>query len=260
MAWECDNCGTRSTSPPCDECGHEHGEYTGFVWVCTECGKQAARNNPPCVRCGNMDLAKRKPDYAEMDAELAGTSWLEVAKPFAPVIVVMLLVAALFVTGVIPLPWNDGPAVTGAPGNGTTANGIDLAAVEDDVRAQVNTFRQAQGNSTLGTDETIQAMASFDTRRRVVADTGQGSVDGQLRDFEYDCSRGTRVARFGSIDGNPGARIDDYENATVLADAIATTLLETPNARAEVLSAESSYAVDVYVGPDGRLYVSHVLC
>ncbi|WP_435363467.1 hypothetical protein [Haloarchaeobius sp. DYHT-AS-18] len=261
MGWECDNCGSVSTTPPCDECGHEHGEYTGFVWVCTECGKQSTRNNPPCVRCGNMGLEKRKPDYQDVETEAAGVGWLTVAKPFAPVIAVMLLVAALFVTGVIPFPLGDQqPTVSNAPGNATTANGIDLAAVEADVQLQVNDFRAEQGESTLEQDETLTAMATFLNQRNVTRDYEGGQVRGDLDGFSSGCQRQLLGSFFGSEENRFGSHITDYDSAEMLADSVAEALLSNPSSRQAALAAESTYAVDVHVAPDGRIYVAHLFC
>ncbi|WP_435317880.1 hypothetical protein [Haloarchaeobius sp. TZWSO28] len=259
MGWECDNCGSVSTTPPCDECGHEHGEYTGFVWVCTECGKQSTRNNPPCVRCGNMGLEKRKPDYQDVETEAAGVGWLTVAKPFAPVIAVMLLVAALFVTGVIPFPLGDQqPTVSNAPGNATTANGIDLAAVEADVQVQVNDFRAEQGESTLEQDETLTAMATFANQQRVARDYDSGQVRGSLSDFSPGCQ--PRGYFFGSVEDTTGSRITDYDSSDALADSVAESLLSDGQSRQTVIDANTTYAVDVHVAPDGRIYVAHLFC
>ncbi|WP_267642992.1 hypothetical protein [Haloarchaeobius amylolyticus] len=259
MGWECDNCGTVSTTPPCDECGHEHGEYTGFVWVCTECGKQSTRNNPPCVRCGNMGLEKRKPDYEDVESEAAGVGWLTVARPFAPLIAVMLLVAALFATGVVPFPLGDQtPTVENVPGNATTANGIDLAAVETNVHRQVNDFRAEQGESDLAEDETLAAMTTFANQQRVAEDYEGGQVRGGLGEFSPGCE--PRGYFFGSVDGTDGSRIGDYETTQELADSVAQSLLTGSQSRQTVLDANTTYAVDVHVAPDGRIYVAHLFC
>ena len=264
MAWECDECGSRSTAPPCNECGSETGQYVGFVWVCPECGRQSTKNNPPCPRCGGMDLEKRRPDYDDLDDELSVPSYGSLAKPLLPIVAVLVAVVALFATGVVPLPEGlavalDGPGVTDAPGSADRANGLNLSAVESGIADRVDAQRAGSGGEALARDETLDEMATFANQRRVVQTYEGGSVRGDLRDFSPPCSE-PRIYAFGSIDGDRQATIDEFDSETELADALFDVLASDGDGTSAIDAATTGQGVDVHVGPDGRIYAAYAVC
>lgn len=262
MAWECDDCGARSTAPPCDECGSDAGEYTGFVWVCADCGRQSAKNNPPCPRCGGMDLEKRRPDYSDLDRETSAPGYAQLSKPLLPLLAVVVVVLALFVTGVVPLPADldlalHGPRVVDAPGAADTAGGLNLSVVESDVLDRVDGYRADNGQEPLARDDTLDAMATFDAQRRVAADYDGGSVRGSLTDFSPGCR--VVVVRFGSTGDSP-TTLDDFGNESAAADALFDVLVSGPDGTAAIEDATDAQAVDVHVAPDGRIYAAYAVC
>jgi hypothetical protein len=262
MAWECDECGTRSTSPPCDECGNESGEYTGFVWVCPDCGRQSTKNNPPCPRCGGMDLEQRRPDYSDIDDEISVPGYAQLAKPLVPLFLVVAAVVALFATGVVPLPEDldvalNGPRVVDAPGSADEANGLNLSDVETGILDRVDARRAGDATATLARDDALADVATFANQRRVAGDYEGGSVRGGLRDFSPDCQ--PAVYLFGSTDGG-GATIDEFENESAVAGALFDTLVAETGSSSAIEEATDAHAVDVHVAPDGRIYAAYAVC
>jgi len=262
MAWECDECGTRSTSPPCDECGSEVGEYTGFVWVCPDCGRQSAKNNPPCPRCGGMDLEQRRPDYSDIDAETTVPGYAQLAKPLVPLLLVVAVVVALFATGVVPLPEDldvalNGPRVVDAPGSADEAGGLNLSDVESGILDRVDDYRAERGGDALSRDDSLADTVTFANQREVAADYDGGRVVGGLRDFSPDC-RGP-VFLLGSTDDG-GTTVDDFENESAAADALFDVLVSRTDSSTAIEAATDGHAVDVHVAPDGRIYAAYTVC
>lgn len=261
MAWECNRCGSRSTSAPCDDCGSEAGQYTGLVWLCPDCGRQSQKNNPPCPRCGGMNLERTRPDYGDLDDEIAVPGYDQFAKPLVPVVAVLALVLVLFATGVVPLPESlavalNGPGVEDAPGSAEEADGLNLSAVETGVLDRVDDHRAERGDDALARDDTLREMAVFANQRRVVADYGDGSVRGSLRDFSPGCRVG--VTLFGSGDGP--TTVDEFDDESDVADALFAALVDDPETAAAVEGAIEAHGVDVHVAPDGRLRAAYVVC
>ncbi|MFD1644825.1 hypothetical protein [Haloarchaeobius litoreus] len=262
MAWECDDCGTRSTSPPCDECGSEVGEYTGFVWVCPDCGRQSAKNNPPCPRCGGMDLEQRRPDYSDIDDEISVPGYAQLAKPLVPLFLVVAIVVALFATGVVPLPEDldvalNGPRVVDAPGSADQADGVNLSDVESGILDRVDEYRAERDADALSRDGTLDSMATFAAQREVAGDYDGGRVVGGLRDFSPACQ--PAIFLLGSTDGG-GATIDDFENESAAAQALFEVLVADLEGSATLTDATAANAVDVHVAPDGRIYAAYAVC
>ncbi|MFC4407061.1 hypothetical protein [Haloarchaeobius iranensis] len=262
MAWECDECGTRSTSPPCDECGSEHGEYTGFVWVCPECGRQSTKNNPPCPRCGGMDLEQRRPDYSDIDAETAVPGYAQLAKPLVPLFLVVAVVVALFATGVVPLPEDldvalNGPRVVDAPGSADQAGGLNLSDVESGILDRVDDYRAERGGDALSRDDTLADMVTFANQRQVATSYDGGSVRGGLRDFSPDCQ--PAIYLLGSTDSE-GATVDDFERESAAAQALFDVLVSNTEGSATLADATDAHATDIHVAPDGRIYAAYAVC
>ncbi|WP_425504375.1 hypothetical protein [Salinilacihabitans rarus] len=119
MTWRCTWCGKAhaENDPPCDACGHNVFEPaeadpssrtvdTGpqYVWVCSDCGRQHVKNNPPCSRCGGHDLEKTAFDATAASEDLVAPGWVEVAKPYLPILVAVGLALVLVATGAVSLP------------------------------------------------------------------------------------------------------------------------------------------------------------
>ncbi|WP_435345481.1 hypothetical protein [Haloarchaeobius sp. HRN-SO-5] len=266
MTWECDDCGSTSRAPPCDACGSESGAYERFVWACTECDKQQSRHNPPCGRCGSMQFEKRPHDYQDIDDELAGPSYVELAKPALPVLGVLALVGALVLSGVVAVPAPltnamQGPHVSNAPGHAEEANGLDLAAVEDAVHEGVNERLTERGGSTLARDSTLDDLATFENRRRVVGSYEGGSVHGTTDEFAPDCQRRVNLLLSSSTsEGILAATIEDFDTERELADAVVSNVGRDPSTWSAVENSQYGYGVDVHVAPDGTIWVVHAVC
>ncbi|MFC4245709.1 hypothetical protein ACFOZ7_01610 [Natribaculum luteum] len=277
MKWRCTWCGKphETNDPPCDNCGHGSFERavvrepdletvdTGpaYVWTCTDCGRDHVKNSPPCSRCGNPTLEKREQDYADVERDLETPSWLEVAKPYAPIIAVLAVVIGLFATGVVPLSMLPGigtPTPPDAPGDGEVAAGLDLETVETEIYDRLEDERQTEDAPTRAYDEGLAAFAEYRNRQIVVAHVEDREPDDlpELSDFGTSCSGDVAIGSSQVVADAPAA----YENESELAAAVASGLLENRAYRAEALADRDAEAVDVHVGPDDEVFVTYVAC
>lgn len=270
MSWRCTWCGTEheTDDPPCDSCGHNAfapvdedletvDTGTQYVWVCPNCGREHVRNNPPCSRCGNSSLEQTEPDYADVERDLDVPGWTEVARPYAPVLVVLVLVVALFATGIVPLsalPGIGESTVPDAPGDGVEAAGIDLERTEGIVHDRLDAERGEAAARDY--DDGLAGIAEYENRRLVVEAYADDVVDPVgVDEFDHDCgdSRPAAVA----IEGLE-ASIDGYDDEVALATAIETRLLEEAD---ELATGQyDGEGLDVHVGPDGDVYVVYAVC
>ena len=268
MTWECGDCGETTDEPPCDACGSESGNWDRFVWVCTGCGKQQSRHNPPCSRCGTMQFEKRPPDYLALDNdELAGPSYLELAKPALPILGILALVGVLVFGGVVSVPSplmnamsGQGPHVSTVPGQADTANGMDLESAESKVHERVNDRREADGLEPLSIRSGLDDLATFENRNRVVDNYDGGTVHGSSEDISIGCQR--RVTLLISSSSNTGTLtpdIDDFESEDELARALVEKVARESGAWMAVEEARYGYGVDVHVAPDGTIWAIHAV-
>ena len=217
MEWRCEWCETPhdENDPPCDECGHHEFERAieqvttevtgGHVWLCTDCGRQHQRNSPPCSRCGEHELERR--DLASVDdpLESIGTRWRDVVEPRYVVgyvaVVALLVVLGLGVAGVYDLPGTSSgpPPVENVPGNGSTAGGHSLTAVETALVAAIGDT----GSDSAGSDGTSSApldAVATDVNRRIVAasfsDRDRPDVRTVVRSHDLSCERDLRIEPF----------------------------------------------------------------
>ncbi|WP_049889048.1 hypothetical protein [Natronolimnohabitans innermongolicus] len=279
MKWRCTWCGKphAENDPPCDNCGHNKFEKavvregedererertasgtdsgtvdtgTTYVWRCQNCGRDHVKNNPPCARCGNHTLEKTEQTYDDVDRDLDVPGWLEVAKPYAPVILVVAVVVALFATGIVPLsvlPGVGQPSPPDAPGEGSEVAGIDLEATEEEVHELLDADRGERSY-----DGGLAAFAEYHNRAYVAQEYGDGSPDGaDLSDFDHDCSGRVAGGQLPVV-----VSIDEYDSQSALAEAIADAL----TANQEVTDDEfSSEGLDIHV-VDESVYVFYVAC
>ncbi|GAB3026260.1 hypothetical protein [Natronobiforma cellulositropha] len=272
MKWRCTWCGKphESNDPPCDSCGHGTFEEavvreqefetvdtgTQYMWVCSNCGRQHVKNNPPCSRCGEHDLEKVEQSYEDIESDLAAPSWLEVARPYAPIILVFALVVGLFVTGVVSpsvIPGIGTPTVSDVPGDGDVSAGIDLVLVGEEVHERLETERGSDAERSYGGG--LGDLAAYANHQDVVEHYGdERPSDPSTREFDLSCSRSTIV---GGQLGPLSESITAFENEAALATEITESLAgSTP---ASVTDARTE-ALDVHVGPDGTVFVYYLVC
>lgn len=277
MKWRCTWCGKphAANDPPCDNCGHnkfekavvradEEGDGsadgnapgtvdtgTTYVWRCPNCGRDHVKNTPPCSRCGNPDLEKTEQTYEDVERDLDTPGWLEVAKPYAPVFVVVGLIVALFATGIVPvsiLPGVGEPSPPDAPGEGSEAAGIDLEATESEIHDRL----EAEREGTRTYDDGLAAYAEYTNRAYVANVYGDGSAEPvEPADFGVDCANEPFRGQL------PVAMpIDGYDDEADLAEGIADALATND----EVTDAAyESEGLDLHV-VDGSVYVTYAAC
>ncbi|WP_255170792.1 zinc-ribbon domain-containing protein [Natrononativus amylolyticus] len=273
MTWRCTQCGRthEGNDPPCETCGNERFERLAdgeagtvdtapaYIWVCPNCGRQHVKNSPPCSRCGNPDLEKREQRYEDLDTDLEVPGWLEVARPYSPVILVLVVVVGLFATGLVPLsvlPGVGTPTPPDAPGEGTEASGIDLEATELAVHDRLEAERTTAEVSARSYDDGLAAFAEYRNRQLVIAhDEGTEPADRPpLGEFDPACSDGAA-----GVDVRTDAGvIEEYEDEDALAAFLADELLEEH--RSLLTGEGQTEGLDVHVGEDGSVFVYYVAC
>ncbi|WP_436933669.1 hypothetical protein [Halovenus marina] len=270
MEWRCEWCGKPhgTDDPPCDNCGHgsfekavvrqtdlgTEGHESTKMWVCTECGREHPKHTPPCSRCGAMSLERR--EVRVDDRELSTGGYLEYLGQkqllALGVAAALALVLALGVFGVIDLPGlgdSGVPTVSNVPGNASTTGDVSLSAVESSYLATLNDRRTGAESQPLDRVPGIDAVATYYNQRWVKAEYGDGSVStedisGLLADR---CDRtptlnAFRVERLGS---DPGRTLAE------------SRLAQSP--RLASLTA-SRTGIDTHVAPNGRVFVTQILC
>lgn len=81
-------------------------EYGYTEWRCTNCGRSAPKNNPPCDRCGNMEFEQVEVRESDFDDEIRGASTAQILRENARLVgavaavVLVVVVAALASSGV----------------------------------------------------------------------------------------------------------------------------------------------------------------
>ncbi|WP_247000495.1 hypothetical protein [Halosolutus gelatinilyticus] len=287
MKWRCTWCGKphADNDPPCDKCGHNVFEEaivrvdesetddelvprtvdtgTTYVWRCPNCGRDHVRNNPPCSRCGNPDLEKTEQRYADVDRDLDVPGWVEVAKPYAPILVVVGIVALLFVTGTVPLSILPGIGTSSppdAPGSGTEAAGLDLDETEREVHDRLEAERDAANAPSRSHDDGLGAYAEYLNRYVVAIEYEEIDPDDvdvpPLDEFDPDCG-GDRVLSAPLAIGT--ISIDEYDDEGALADDIAAELLGSEFGD-EVRAGFGAEGIDVHVALDDRVFVMYAAC
>jgi len=290
VKFRCTYCGKphERNDPPCDNCGHSEFEKavvpmapeaedadaaTTYVWVCTECGNDHPKNTPPCDRCGSGPLERREQTFDEeavVSEMLDGTngdrspsadvSYLDVldAKLVLGFVGVsaLVLVLALGFLGVVTVPGITPPGPV--PGNATSAGGLSLSEVETAYVAGLNDRRTAEGGAELTTDERLRDAATYINQERVRATYGNGDgpsgdrVRSELGDACGDVT--PSLVQFSTT----SSLVEESADATA---ALAEELLAAPDAPDPTIAAERGLTgVDVHVGPDGRVFVTQLVC
>lgn len=286
--WVCTDCGREHprNNPPCSRCngmdferrtqtfddgavpGVDDGEErpdadpavgasdTTVVWACSECGRGHTRNNPPCSRCGNMQLERREERFEGTD--VGGGGYLDVVdRTIVGGFVVALVLGVVVVggaLGVVPVP-GLGPSLPDAPGEATEYRGLALADVEDEYVAELDDRTGAD----LERDADLDEMATYYNRRAVRAAYGEGSTasEGEMAerfDLPGRCGEG---AYFHDATLAPSATEGSFGSAADLGTRLADSVLDggyEPTAPAGYVG------VDVHVGPDGDVFVTTFTC
>lgn len=270
MKWRCTWCGKphAENDPPCDECGHGVFEEavvrddasagtvdTGpqYVWRCANCGRDHVRNNPPCARCGNHDLEKTQQRYDDLDADLEAPGWLDVAKPYAPALIVLLVVALLFVTGIVPLsvvPGIGPPDPPEAPSGDVESAGIDLESTERAVYERL----EAEREEPRVVDEDLADYATYQNRA-IVALEYRGDRSGRVDPADFGVQCGGDFVADRIVVTPPLESIGDEDD---LAAAVAEDVLDSFGD--DATTGHDREGLDLHVTPDETISVVYAAC
>jgi hypothetical protein len=275
MEWRCEWCGKphEDDNPPCDSCGHGSFERAVVrqtdlgaddhesmkMWVCTDCGREHPKHSPPCSRCGGMTLERR--EVRVDDSELSAGGFRKyLGRPqflALGVVAVLALVFALGVFGVVDLPGIGGggggvPDVSNVPGHASTAGGHSLAAVESAYLDTLNDRRTTLESQSLDRTDGIDDVATFYTQRWVKAEYGDQSVPtDELSELLADrCDRAPLLNAF-RVDE---AVLDQSDPGVAIADQRIDTTQRLTSVTA------SRTGIDIHVAPNGRVFVTQILC
>jgi hypothetical protein len=267
VTWRCTWCGREydEDDPPCETCGRETFERVddasssafraeSYVWVCENCGREHVRNAKICTGCSHPTLEKRAVGDEDLAQEVSAPGYLDVGWPYLLGVVAVVVVVALAVTGVIPIPGLGGPpAPPEAPGEATTAAGLDLRAVESEVEGEFD----AERGSERGRDDGLDALATYAVRHDVAArydSDYEGEFPGAGA-FDPDCRTDLRAGAIQtSLD--PAA----FDTEADLAAAIAADLLERSDYEAAIRGDAATEAVAVHVTPENTVAVAYAAC
>lgn len=232
------------------------------VWVCTECGRRHQKHSPPCSRCGNVELERRRPDYSDLEDEIAGTSYRDVLEPrYAAGFVLVALLGGVFllgVTGVVDVPGFGPPSVADPPGNADHLGSLSLANVEDAYVEQVNARRERAGRSTVRVDDGLDSLATYYNRRTVQAVSGDGSMPSLSRDLVDQFSTGCDGSIYVTPVRLPSGAVSGDEGPS----AVARRLIDASGA-VQSRSGDGQFhliGVDVHATPDGGLVATRMVC
>jgi hypothetical protein len=275
MEWRCEWCGKphEENDPPCDNCGHgkfekavvqqtdlsADGPESTIVWVCQECGREHPKHSPPCSRCGGGPLERQEKGVDA--AELEAPGYLELLTPkYAAALGVVLLFAAIFglgLIGVIDLPGMGTagvPTVEDVPGNESTAgDNISLRSLESEYTDTLNDRRTEGGAEAVRRNGKLDDIATFYNQRWVKSEYGDSSIPtDRVRDLvDKECEAEPYLNRF-------QVPQSEYQDAEAPGQSIATARIEESP---DLLSLSVEYTgIDMHAGPDGRLYVTQILC
>ncbi|WP_423999294.1 hypothetical protein ACOZ4I_10585 [Haloarcula salina] len=282
MKWRCEWCGKphEENDPPCDNCGHGTFEEAvtqvnhevvegGPRWVCLDCGRQHQKNSPPCNRCGGSNFERRTGPPEDDPLDEIKTGWLDVLEAkyvlgYVTVALVIGIVLLGLVAGV-PLPGFQSetpagpPPIPDAPGQADTVNSLSLAEVEDIYVEVYNVRRSSISGGTVTRNATADDAATYYNRGRVAAhyeNADPPTRDGVSR-FALSCDRPATVHYEVAYDRTPMS-VEQFGNETAFATALVDSYFERGQPVRQ--TDDRTIGVDVHVGPDGRVFVTHVLC
>jgi len=274
MSWQCTWCGRvyDDTEEPssCETCKRETFESvagtaetpdetveTGeeYIWVCPACDREHVKNNPPCSRCLNPTLEKREPDYADISRDLDVPSWFEVAKPYTPILVIVMVVVGLFATGVVPVTVLPGIG-TDVPGSADETDGIEHSEVEAAVHGLLEDHRADADEPSRTYNDELASYATAYNQQLAIANYGEGEpTRPDPADYDLPCEDRPHEAPLLTLESS----IDAYGSSDDLANDIATAMLESEVGET-VTDEFADEGLDVHVGPDRTVHVLYVTC
>lgn len=274
MEWRCEWCGKPhdEDDPPCDACGHGSFERAivrapealdavpTYVWTCVSCGREHIRNSPPCSRCGEPTLERREQDLSAIEDDLDVPSYLEVARPYLPIVAVFVVLVVLVVTGIIPLAeiLDRSPSMPeDVPGDGDEWNAIDLAATEGAILDRLDEERTAADRPPLDRDGQLATYATYYNRMFVKAlfEEETTPVETDPSEFGVRCSSTPVVFPWYVAPGPTGAAGTTSE---ALAEHVVSEILSEQGV-ADRLPTRSTAAVDLH-GVDDVVVFTYVQC
>lgn len=273
MTWRCERCDEphETDEPPCDACGHGSFERVadsrrslGTVeWVCRECGRAHPKHSPPCSRCGHGMLEKQPVEYDLDDIE--PRSYFELGKWQIAATVALIGIVGLAVVGVVAIPEIGGnPTISDAPGEGERAAGLDLVEAETGVHDRLDRYRAQRDLAPLSDDPDLDAVVTYHNRHRAIAaqdeDLDRPSILRDYEAFDHRCPRRPHAEAFSVQFLGADADVEAYENESALAGAVADGLVTGQTTRNAVLGDRDALGLDLYVRPDGTVYVALFLC
>jgi len=276
VKWRCEWCEKphEENDPPCDNCGHgsfeqavvqvapeTEGGGEDHAWVCADCGTVHPKNSPPCGACGAMQYERVPVEEAYDLSDLETPSYLELARPYLPYVLGVLVVVGLFATGIVPVPspiadaLDPGPpSIEDVPGEASASGDLNFSAVETEVVVRINEERRARGNDRIGVDRGLDDYAAYSSQyNAVVVFTDR---DPEFEQWDPDC--GPTRGRFVALD-------DWGVGETPTEDAVATAVLDSIERNDEetwtgLRDEASAVGVDVHRAPDGRFFVTVLYC
>ncbi|MUV57814.1 hypothetical protein [Halogeometricum sp. CBA1124] len=81
--------------------GSDRDEYGYTEWICTNCGRSAPKNNPPCDRCGNMQFEQVEVRASDFDDEVTAASTADILRENAGVAVAAAAVLSVVVVAML---------------------------------------------------------------------------------------------------------------------------------------------------------------
>jgi hypothetical protein len=80
--------------------GGDPDEYGYTEWVCTNCGRSAPKNNPPCGRCGNMRFEQVEVRASDFD-DVTAASTAAIVRENAGLVVAVVAVLSVVVVAML---------------------------------------------------------------------------------------------------------------------------------------------------------------
>lgn len=281
MSWRCEWCGELQDTddPPCQNCGHDtfeeaptqeaEADADGPTFACLNCGHEHQEDDPPCDRCGGSTFQRRtgapeEQPLAGIKAGLAGVLKTKHLAGYGAVALLLMLVIVGAVSGVT-LPGfaaetpEGPPPIADPPGSGETIGTLSVAGVEETYLEVYNVRRSGVGGGTVTRNATSDEAAAYYNKGRVDAryTNANPPTEGGVARFPLQCDRPQVVSYEVAYDRTPGS-VDRYKNETAMATALVDAYIERGN---RIRSAEvGTMGLDIHVGPDGRVFVTYVLC
>jgi len=224
------------------------------VWVCTACGREHTKHNPPCSRCGHGDLGLQRQEVGEDELEAPGYVDLLTPRYLLGLVVVLALGGAfvLGVTGVVDVPGFGGgvPEVSDVPGDATAAGDVPFDDAERAYLSRLNDARESTDVSPLSRDGDLDAVAAFLNQKRVKEASVSREENDQVRSVLEGACEASPAVVTANVATGPGT------SAATLGDSLATATVQDRGTDAT----GGQTGIDLHATPDGRVYLLQVVC